>query len=71
MSYSRRCTLEEVIEAYGDTVSECDCARAFITLEKMEIKGTFFEQMYFIRVLLNNIGYQIPFRVGGFRRIKK
>jgi len=70
MSYSRRCTLAEVIENYGDYVPDNDCARAFITLEKMEIKGTFFEQMYFIRRLLNANGYQIPFRVGGYRRAK-
>jgi len=68
MSYSRRCTLEEVIENYGDYASDYDCARALITLEKMEKKGTFFEQMYFIRRILNENGHQVPFRVGGFRR---
>ena len=65
-----RCTLEEVIENYGDYASDYDCARAFIVLEKMKIEGTFFKQMYFIRGILNATGHQIPFRVGGFRRTK-
>lgn len=71
MSYSRCVTLSEIIENYGDYASVYDCTRAFITMEKMEIKGTYFERMYFIRELLNKTGHQIPFRVGGFRRAKR
>jgi hypothetical protein len=39
-------------------------------MQKVGYKGTLWEEMYFIRELLNSVGYQIPFRVGGFRRTK-
>ncbi len=71
MGYNRQCTVGEVIENYSEYVPDIDCAKAFMAMREVGFEGTFFEQMYFIRELLNSVGYQIPFRVGGYRRNKR